>query len=100
MNDLTNAKVTTDFGDWQLYSGHAVEGFDEENEEWRLYVERKYYITPMRFKKCAIFVSTIGLRAYKLLDSLVVAVSPGVMKYKQVVERMAQHYCPKPSVIV
>ena len=44
MNDLTNAKVTTDFGDWQLYSGHAVEGFDEENEEWRLYVERKYYL--------------------------------------------------------
>ena len=83
----------------------SVGELNEEKEEWQLCVKRmEHYMNTNEIqdesKKCAVFLLTIGPRAYTLLDILVVPLLPGVMKYKQVLEQMAQHYCPKRSVII
>ena len=69
----------------------SVREFNEEKEEWRLYIERMvHYLNANEIqnesKICALFLSTIGPRAYKLLSSLMAPASPGAMKYKQMVE--------------
>ena len=43
-------------------------------------------------KKCTIFLSTIGLQAYKLLSSLVALESPSEKAYTDFVKTMTDHH--------
>jgi len=51
-------------------------------------------------KKHAIFLSTIGPKAYKLLGSVVAPATPGEKGYGDMVKALTDHYCPPPSEIV
>ena len=82
-----------------------VGAFIEGQEEWKQYVERleQYLIAngvEDADKKRAIFLSTIGPQAYKLLSSLVAPTSPGEKSYVDLVRVMTDHHCPPPSEIV
>ena len=82
-----------------------VGAFIEGQEEWKQYVERleQYLIAngvESAQKKRAIFLSTIGPKAYKLLSSLVAPASPGEKDYADLVKIMADHHSPPPSEIV
>ena len=91
MNDLNHCQGYYRGWDGGLFG--SVGEFNEENEEWRLYVEQmEHYLNANGIqdesKKCAVFLLIIGPWAYKHLGSLVGPVSPGAMKYKQAVERI------------
>ena len=83
-----------------------VGAFREGQEEWKhWYVERlEQYLIANEVenveKKCAIFLSTIGPQAYKLLSSLVVPESPGEKTYTDLVKAMTDHHSLPPSEIV
>ena len=51
-------------------------------------------------KKCAVFLSIIGLQAYKLLSSLVAPAAPSEKSYLQLVQAMTDHHSPPPLEIV
>jgi len=74
-------------------------------EEWKQYVERlEQYLIANGMedtgKKCAIFLSTIDCKAYKLLGSLVVPATPGEKGHGDLVKALTDNYCPPPSEIV
>ena len=82
-----------------------VGAFKEGQEEWKQYVERleQYLIAngvENADKKRAIFLSTIGPQAYKLLSSLVAPAAPGEKAYEDLVQAMTDHHSPPPSEIV
>ena len=82
-----------------------VGAFTEGQEEWKQYVERleQYLIAngvENANKKHAIFLSTIGPQAYKLLSSLVAPAAPGEKTYEELVQAMTDHHSPTPSEIV
>ena len=82
-----------------------VGAFREGQEEWKQYVERlEQYLIANEVenadKKLAIFLSTIGPQAYKLLSSLVAPESPGEKAYADLVKAMTDHHSPPPSEIV
>ena len=82
-----------------------VGAFREGQEEWKQYVERlEQYLIANEVenadKKRAIFLSTIGPQAYKLLSSLVAPESPGEKAYADLVKAMTDHHSPPPSEIV
>ena len=82
-----------------------VGAFREGQEEWKQYVERlEQYLIANEVenadKKRAIFLSTIGPQAYKLLSSLVVPESPSEKAYTDLVKAMTDHHSPPPSEIV
>lgn len=82
-----------------------VGAFIEGKEEWKQYVERleQYLIAnsvDSAEKKRAVFLSTIGPQAYKLLRSLVAPTAPSEKSYKDLVKVMSDHHSPPPSEIV
>ena len=82
-----------------------VGAFKEGQEEWKQYVERleQYLIAngvEDADKKRAVFLSTIGPQAYKLLSSLVAPAAPSEKSYRELVQAMKDHHSPPPSEIV
>ena len=82
-----------------------VGAFKEGQEEWKQYVERleQYLIAngvEDADKKRAVFLSTIGTQAYKLLSSLVAPAAPSEKSYRELVQAMKDHHSPPPSEIV
>ena len=79
--------------------------FDSHKEDWQEYAERlEHFFGANNIreteKKRAIFLSTIGPAAYRLLRSLVAPERTGEVSYDTLVEKLGQHYSPKPSEIV
>ena len=77
----------------------------EGQEEWKQYVKRlEQYLIANKVenvdKKHAIFLSTIGPQAYKLLSSLVAPESPGEKAYTDLVKAITDHHNLLPSEIV
>ena len=111
---MCGSQVTTYIGDESgigqtlehmaaLY-GHIGE-FVETQEEWRQYAERiQHYFAANGVtdaeRKCAIFLSVIGPRTYKLLSSLVAPSKPGEKTYDELVVALTEHHSPAPSEIV
>ena len=82
-----------------------VGAFQEGQEEWKQYVERleQYLIAngvDNAEKKRAVFLSTIGPQAYKLLSSLVAPASLSEKSYDDLVRAMTDHHSPPPSEIL
>ena len=82
-----------------------VGAFIEGQEEWKQYVERleQYLIAngvEDAGKKRAVFLSTIGPQAYKLLSGLVAPAAPSEKPYQDLVKAMTDHHSSHPSEIV
>ena len=84
--------------------GHTGE-FEEAQKEWHQYAEwiQHYFaakgVTDAE-RKCAMFLSVIGLRTYNLLSSLVALSKPGEKTYDELVVALTEHHSPTPSEIV
>ena len=82
----------------------AIEAFDlSKGADWNLYVQRFEHFAKANKveddEKLHLFLAIIGASTYKLLASLSAPVEPGELTYKQVVEKLAAHFKPKPIVI-
>ena len=82
-----------------------IEEFDRRKEDWDLYIERLEHffvanaITEPERKR-AVFLSVIGASTYKTLRSLLSPNKPGEQDYRELVQKLSEHYSPKPSEIV
>ena len=79
--------------------------FEEENDSWTSYAERLEHFffandIANEEKKRAILLSSIGIKAYKLLSNLVAPRKPGDCPYKEIVKVLGEHHNPRPSKIV
>ena len=82
-----------------------VDEYVQESEDWIEYVERMRHFFMANGiidddKKRAILLSSCGSSTYSLFPSLVAPKNPGEKTYKELVEGMANHQNPKPSVIM
>ena len=84
--------------------GQVIE-FDPQVDDWTHYVERlDYYfvandITKAK-KKHAVLLSVVGTMTYRLLRNLIAPAKPDEKTYKELVDAVKVHYCPKPSETV
>ena len=82
-----------------------IEEFDRRKEDWDLYIERLEHffvanaITEPERKR-AVFLSVIGASTYKTLRSLLSPNKPGEQDYRELVQKLSEHYNPQPSEIV
>ena len=79
--------------------------FIEEKESWTQYTERLNQFFRANDivneeKKAAIFLSTIGSSAYKVLGNLLAPKKPAEESYTRMVEVMKSFYNPTPSVTI
>ena len=79
--------------------------FDATTEEWVTYVERleQYFeanAVTEQGQKRAILLSACGATPFQLIRSLVAPTKPGEKAYGDIVQLVANHHNPKPSVIV
>ena len=84
--------------------GHINE-FNPEKEDWIQYAERlEHFFTANSIdepnKKKAMLLTVIGPTAYRLMRSLVAPQKLDEKTFKELVDAMKDHYCPKPSEIV
>ena len=82
----------------------SVAPFDSSVEDWTTYIERltQYFVAndvEAAEKKRAILLSACGPTTFKLIRSLLGAANVATTSYDDIVERMKNHYDPKPSVI-
>ncbi|KAL5500511.1 hypothetical protein EMCRGX_G012087 [Ephydatia muelleri] len=83
----------------------AVGEYVEGEEDWSQYVERLGHFFGANgvsdaSKKRSVLLSTIGPKAYQTLASLVAPETPGGKTYDELIKLMAEHFSPKPPVIV
>ena len=82
-----------------------IEEFDHRKEDWDLYIERLEHffvanaITEPERKR-AVFLLVIGASTYKTLRSLLSPNKPGEQDYRELVQKLSEHYSPRPSEIV
>ena len=79
--------------------------FNSQLEDWRPHTERlqSYFIAndiKSEAKQRAILLSMCGPCTYKLIHSLLSPEEPKDVNFPGIVKQMADHYQPKPSVIV
>ena len=79
--------------------------FDADSEEWQHYEERMgHYFAANKIvheeRKRAIFLSSMGSRAYTLLRSLVHPAKPGEKSFKDLCTVLTDHFHRKPSATV
>ena len=79
--------------------------FDPTTEDWTTYGERleQYFevnAVTEEGKKRAILLSACGATTYRLIRSLVAPTKPGEKAYGDIVQLVANHHNPQPSVIV
>lgn len=77
----------------------AIQPFDPDQDEWALYCELlgHYFmanaITDDR-RQCAILLSVIGMETYKRLRTVLAPAKPADLTFRQLCDRLAQHYAP------
>ena len=83
-----------------------IEEFDSSREEWPQYVERLEHffaansIAEDEKKNRSVFLTVIGAATYKVLRDLVVPAKPGTKPLEELLQKLEQHYSPRPSEIV
>jgi len=83
-----------------------LEKFDTaSSNNWIQYIERmEYYFQANKITagetKCAILISAMSGKAYKLMCNLISPNKPGDKSFGELVEVMTKHFCPPPSEIV
>ena len=82
-----------------------VNEFDPQVDDWTHYVERlDYYFVANDItnaeKKRAVLLSVVGATTYRLLRNLIAPAKPDEKTYKELVDAVKGHYCPKPSETV
>ncbi|KAM3613346.1 uncharacterized protein V6R79_024529 [Siganus canaliculatus] len=83
----------------------TVSEFVEGNEDWTEYEERLGHFfsaneNTEEAKKRLILLSACGAKTYKLIRNLATPRKPGDIPYDELVQLVANHHNPKPSVIV
>ena len=98
----------TSTGDEDLWIRMAtigrIEEFKEGKDDWSQYAERLEFFFEANgikedTKKCPVFLTVIGLKAYKQLRSLIAPAKPDEKDYPSLVKAMKDHYTPAPSEI-
>ena len=69
-------------------------------EEWPQYAERLILLRKMKKKKSSVFLTVIGAAMYKALRDLVAPAKPGTKPLEELLQKLEQHYSPRPSEIV
>ena len=82
-----------------------IEEFCEDREDWDQYAERLDHFFSANgitdaTKKCSVFLTVIGAKAYKQLRSLISLVKPGETNYEDLTAAMKKHFTPTSSKIV
>ena len=105
--DLTNLEIRHIF--WQRGRDQWLSlcwaKWKRTKEDWSLYVERMEHfflangITETD-KKRAVFLSVVGLSAYRIIRNLVAPKKPGEKSYVELIAALSAHFKPTPSEIV
>ena len=79
--------------------------FKESEESWTQYAERlEQYFAANEIKDAkkqrAILLSVCGSKTYGLICDLLQPQKPGDVELKEILEKLENHFSPKPSVIV
>ena len=79
--------------------------FKGSEESWTQYVERlEQYFTANEIKGAkkqrAILLSVCGSKIYGLIRDLLQPQKPGDVELKEILEKLENHFSPKPSVII
>ena len=81
-----------------------IEEFDSSREEWPQYAERLEHFLQLiilrKMKKIVQFSDRVGAATYKVLRDLVVPAKPGTKPLEELLQKLEQHYSPRPSEIV
>ncbi|RUS83602.1 hypothetical protein EGW08_008656 [Elysia chlorotica] len=83
----------------------TVSPFNEAEDTWQSYAERLEFFfvaneIESEAKKQAIFLSSMGVKPYKLLSNLVSPRKPGDCTYREILDILENHHNPRPSTIV
>ena len=83
--------------------GQLIE-FSGNADNWEAYVEQleSYFVAndiTTAAKKQAILLSSCGTAAYKTIRSVVAPTKPTEVDYKDLVQKVQDHYTPTPSVL-
>ena len=105
--DLTNLEIRHIF--WQRGQDRWLSlcwaKWKRTKEDWSLYVERMEHfflangITEAD-KKRAVFLSVVGLSAYRIIRNLFAPKKPGEKSYVELIAALSAHFKPTPSEIV
>ena len=82
-----------------------VEEFDSSREEWPQHAERlEHFLAANSIaedeKKRSVFLTVIGAATYEVLRDLVAPAKPGTKPLEELLQKLEQHYSPRPSKIV
>lgn len=99
--DLTTEKST----EGNPNNNYVFNQFDATVETFTRYIERlENYLTLVNIrteeKKAKILLNCIDAKHYSLLSRLVAPKSVSEIKYKEIIELLTEHLCPKPNPIV
>ena len=82
----------------------TIGAFDHTQEDWLTYTERlQHFFTAngvKEDKQAVTLLSVCGVSAYRLIKSLLAPVKPETRSFAQLVELVAKHHNPEPTVIV
>ena len=90
--------------DFSMTTHGTVGEFDQSREQWPSYAERKvqYFMAndvKEDTKQRAILLSVCGPSTYQLIRNLVAPQKATEFKFMELVARVQEHFCPRPSVI-
>ena len=82
-----------------------IEEFNSSREEWPQYAERLEHFFAANSiveneKKRSVFLTMIGAAMYKMLRDLVASAKPGTKPLEELLQKLEQHYSPRPSEII
>lgn len=82
-----------------------VEEFDRHREDWPQYVERLEHFFAANAittaaRKRSVLLCIVGASTYKVLRNLLSPVKPGDATYRVLVDKLTEHYSPRPSEMV
>ena len=76
-----------------------VEEYEHHKEDWPQYVERLSHFFEAKRKR-SVFLAVVGATTYKVLRDLVAPSKPGDIPFEELVQKLEEHFSPKPSEIV
>ena len=105
LRDITTGDKDGRNWQWLHCSVTSTNSTGPEKEDWIQYAERLEHFFAANSidepnKKKAMLLTIIGPTAYRLMRSLVVPQKLDEKTFKELVDAMKDHYCPKPSEIV
>lgn len=77
----------------------TIQPFDPDQDEWAMYCELlgHYFMANAIAddrRQCAILLSVIGMETYKRLRTVLAPAKPADLTFRQLCDRLAQHYAP------